>query len=311
MGCGASLDARYDDPMPVLVFGATGLVGGAVAMALLRDRRFQVKAVTRTPTANAARHLAEHGAIIVTADLNDPHSLERVMSGAHAVFLTTHYWEHMNTDKETRQGKNAVEAAVHAGVAHFVFCSSESPKEIIGRACGHMDAKASIEKAVVETNLPYTALRLPFLYENFLTVFRPHKVSPGVYAIALPMEDQLMDCMSVVDVAACVVNILLRPSAYLCRDLALTADKLSVRQITDVLNKHFSDRKFTCPKIQVKDYESFGFVGASDIAAMFEFYQTGLESRDIKTTRKIQKSLLSFERWVSKNKDKLGEAMKE
>lgn len=61
MGCGASLDARYDDPMPVLVFGATGLVGGAVAMALLRDRRFQVKAVTRTPTANAARHLAEHG----------------------------------------------------------------------------------------------------------------------------------------------------------------------------------------------------------------------------------------------------------
>lgn len=64
------------------------------------------------------------------------------------------------------------------------------------------------------------------------------------------MEDQLMDCMSVVDVAACVVNILLRPSAYLCRDLALTADKLSVRQITDVLNKHFSDRKFTCPKVQ-------------------------------------------------------------
>lgn len=61
----------------------------------------------------------------------------------------------------------------------------------------------------------------------------------------------------------------------------------------------------------MKDYESFGFVGASDIAAMFEFYQTGLESRDIKTTRKIQKSLLSFERWVSKNKDKLGEAMKE
>ena len=51
----------YDDPMPVVVFGCTGLVGGAVARALLRDRRFEVKAVTRTPTTDAARKLAEEG----------------------------------------------------------------------------------------------------------------------------------------------------------------------------------------------------------------------------------------------------------
>ena len=61
MGCGSSLDAMYDDPMPVVVFGATGVVGGAVARALLRDRRFEVKAVTRTPTTDVARKLAEEG----------------------------------------------------------------------------------------------------------------------------------------------------------------------------------------------------------------------------------------------------------
>ena len=69
MGCGSSLDAMYDDPMPVVVFGATGLVGGAVARALLRDRRFEVKAVTRTPTTDSARKLAEEGEMAKEGEL--------------------------------------------------------------------------------------------------------------------------------------------------------------------------------------------------------------------------------------------------
>ncbi|KAK7475908.1 hypothetical protein BaRGS_00032876 [Batillaria attramentaria] len=265
----------YDDPMPVVVFGSTGLVGGAVARALLRDRRFQVKAVTRTPTTDVARKLAEE----VTADLNDPRSLKRAMEGAHAVFLTTHYWEHMNHDKEVAQGKNAVDAAVNAGVAHFVFYGSESPKDTIDK--------------------------------NFLGIFKPHKVKPGVYAVAIPMEDTPLDCMSAKDVGRCVVSVLLRPKAHLCRELPLTAEKLTVQQITDCFNKHFNDRKFICPKIRVKDYEKFGFAGAADIAAMFAFYQSGQEPRDIKATRRVQGSLCSFDRWVADNKEKLTEAMTE
>ena len=33
------------------------------------------------------------------------------------------------------------------------------------------------------SDLPYTALRLPFYFENFLGVFKPHKVRPGVFAV--------------------------------------------------------------------------------------------------------------------------------
>ncbi|XP_076437609.1 nmrA-like family domain-containing protein 1 [Babylonia areolata] len=151
MGCGSSLDAMYDDPMPVVVFGATGLVGGAVARVLLRDRRFEVKAVTRTPTTDVARKLAEEGAIIVTADLNDPRSLTRVLEGAHAVFLITHFWEHMNKDKEITQGKNCVDAAVSTSVGHFVFYGSESPSDVTGGQCGYLESKANIEKYIKTT----------------------------------------------------------------------------------------------------------------------------------------------------------------
>ncbi|KAL8575973.1 hypothetical protein ACOMHN_051991 [Nucella lapillus] len=309
MGCGSSLDAMYDDPMPVVVFGATGLLGGTVAKALLRDRRFEVKAVTRTPTIDTARKLAEEGAIIVTADMNDPHSVKRALEGAHAVFLTTHYWEHMNKEKEITQGKNCVDAAVAVGVAHLVFYGSENPQDTAQLECGYLQAKAEIENYVKNTTLPYTALRVPFYFENFLTLFRPHLVKPGVYAVALPMEDHPLDLMSVKDVARCVVSVLLSPKVHLCRVLPLASEKLSVQQITDSFNRHFSDRKFICPKIRVKDYEQFNFEGAEDIAAMFRFYQSRQEEHDVKATRRVQGSLCSFDQWVSSNKEQLTESM--
>ena len=59
-----------------------------------------------------------------------------------------------------------------------------------------------------------------------------------------------MDCISVKDVGRCVVNVLLRPKPHFCRVLPLTAEKLTVQQITDTFNKHFTDRKFICPRVR-------------------------------------------------------------
>ena len=50
------------------------------------------------------------------------------------------------------QGKNCIDAAVSAGVAHFVFYGSESPHESKGVKCGYMDAKAAIENYVKTTS---------------------------------------------------------------------------------------------------------------------------------------------------------------
>ena len=40
------------------------------------------------------------GAVIVTANQNDIASLEKALDGADAMFLTTHYWEEKNKEKE-------------------------------------------------------------------------------------------------------------------------------------------------------------------------------------------------------------------
>lgn len=69
----------------VLVFGATGNVGGATAWELLR-RGWHIRAVTRTPESEKARAISALGAEVVQGDMDDRVSLERVFDGMTRVF---------------------------------------------------------------------------------------------------------------------------------------------------------------------------------------------------------------------------------
>lgn len=61
MGCGSSFDAS-DGPRTVVVFGSTGLLGGAIARRLLQEPfLYKVRCVTRRSSSEKARELAEHG----------------------------------------------------------------------------------------------------------------------------------------------------------------------------------------------------------------------------------------------------------
>lgn len=61
MGCGSSFDAS-DGPRTVVVFGSTGLLGGAIARRLLQEPfLYKVRCVTRRSSGEKARELAEHG----------------------------------------------------------------------------------------------------------------------------------------------------------------------------------------------------------------------------------------------------------
>jgi uncharacterized protein YbjT (DUF2867 family) len=101
-------------PRSVLVTGATGQQGGAVARALL-SRGHRVKALTRNPDSDAARHLMLAGAHLVTGDLGDVASVLKAASGVDTRFLMGNSDE-AGTEEETRQGIIAAEAAKAAGV---------------------------------------------------------------------------------------------------------------------------------------------------------------------------------------------------
>ncbi|TMQ47661.1 MAG: NAD-dependent epimerase/dehydratase family protein [Candidatus Eisenbacteria bacterium] len=69
----------------ILVTGATGRQGGAIARELLA-KGHKVRAMTRRPDSTPARELAWQGADVRAGDLDEAASLERAVAGAWGVF---------------------------------------------------------------------------------------------------------------------------------------------------------------------------------------------------------------------------------
>src|SRR5688500_17425732 len=106
----------------VLVTGATGHQGGAVARHLLDDKTFRVRALTRNPNKAEARAVADRGAEVVAGDLDQLASLKPALDGVYAVFSVQNFWE-TGFQREIDQGVRLADAAQAAGVQHFVYSS--------------------------------------------------------------------------------------------------------------------------------------------------------------------------------------------
>ena len=130
------------DRIKVLVGGATGQQGGAVARILLK-RGHSVKALTRTPESEAAVRLGESGAELVQGSFDDRDSLEQAMRGVDAVYTMSTPFE-AGLEAETRQGIMVADAAFSAGVAHFVFSSVGSADQKTG--IPHFETKYRVEQ---------------------------------------------------------------------------------------------------------------------------------------------------------------------
>src|SRR5687767_8990182 len=110
------------DSRAIVVTGATGHQGGAVARHLLRAG-WRVRALTRDPTSGKARALAALGAEVAKGDMGDPASLRPVFAGAYGVYSVQNPMI-SGLEAEVRQGKNVADVASEVGVAHLVYGSA-------------------------------------------------------------------------------------------------------------------------------------------------------------------------------------------
>ncbi|KAK7408689.1 hypothetical protein QQX98_009157 [Neonectria punicea] len=111
----------------ITIYGATGAQGGSVARSLLRDQSglFKIRAISRNPASEAARTLAAAGVEVVKADGFNQKELAAAFEGSWGVFANTNSDDPSVGQKdgpsETDVGKGLVDAAVEAGVKHFVY----------------------------------------------------------------------------------------------------------------------------------------------------------------------------------------------
>ena len=117
----------------ITVFGATGAQGGGLAHAILddKDSEFTVRAVTRNPESDKAKDLAQKGAEIVSADIDDKQSLKKALDGAYGAYFVTFYWSHFSPEKEKEEVAIFVEAAKQAELKHVIWSTLEDTREHI------------------------------------------------------------------------------------------------------------------------------------------------------------------------------------
>jgi uncharacterized protein YbjT (DUF2867 family) len=114
----------------IVVTGATGLQGGAVAHRLLQDG-WRVRGLTRDADSKRARALRALGAEVAQADMGEAASLRPVFEGAYGVYSVQNPFIG-GPEAEVSQGKNVAQVAKDVGVEHLVYGSAGTGRKDTG-----------------------------------------------------------------------------------------------------------------------------------------------------------------------------------
>src|SRR3954471_16117732 len=115
----------------IAVVGATGAQGGGLVRAILNDPEapFHPRALTRNPKSAKAAELAQLGAEVVGADLDDVESLKQAFRGAWGAYCVTNFWEHFSPERELKQARALAVAAKEGGVRHAIWSTLEDTRK--------------------------------------------------------------------------------------------------------------------------------------------------------------------------------------
>ena len=214
----------------ILVTGATGKQGGAVARHLLKDG-FRVRALVRDALSPAALSLAEDGAELALGNLDDTDSLDAAVNGAYGVF-SVQGWVQDGVVAEQRRGIALAEAAARARVEHFTYASVGGADENTG--IPHFESKWRIEQRIHELELPATIWRPVYFMENLL------RQRDAVLAghIAPPLDSDVpLQFIAVDDIGAFVACGFRNPGAWLGHTTEIAGDQLAFIEIAEVLGR--------------------------------------------------------------------------
>ena len=214
----------------ILVTGATGRQGGAVARHLLADG-WSVRALVRDPQKPAAAAIAQAGAQLVKGDLLDRASLDAAASSAHGVYsVGTPFGT--GPESEVAMGVNLAEAAAAAGVEHFVYSS------VAGAGAQNVPAwfatKREVEGRIRDLGLPYTIWRPVSFMENF------SRQKDGILAGVLrsPLwPESMMYLIAVDDIGRFVALSFGQPDRFLGSAMEIAGDSMTASAAAEVFSR--------------------------------------------------------------------------
>jgi uncharacterized protein YbjT (DUF2867 family) len=245
---------------PVLVTGATGTQGGAVARVLL-EQGHPVRALTRDPDQESAKLLAGLGAEVVAGDFDDAASLRNAAAGTSAVFAMGTPFE-AGPQAEVRQGIALVDAAYRAGTGHIVYTSVASALDDTG--IPHFESKAAVERHLAASTTPYTVVAPVAFLENLFAPWVAPGLAEGRYGFTLPGDVPLQQ-VAIADLARFAALVLERPERFAGQRIELASVQPTGEQLARALSRWLG-RGVVYAELPVDSANE-------DLRAMMEFFR--------------------------------------
>jgi uncharacterized protein YbjT (DUF2867 family) len=307
----------------IAVVGATGAQGGGLARAILADEggEFAVRALTRKPGSERARALAEAGAQVVAADIDDVASVKKAFAGAYGAFCVTNFWEHFSPERELTQAANMAKAAKEAGVKHVIWSTLEDTRKwvpitddrmptLMGKyTVPHFDAKGEADAHFATAGVPTTWLLTSFYWDNFVAFgMGPRRGPDGVLALNLPIGDRKFPAIAVEDIGKCALGIFKRGKELTGKTVGIAGEHLTGAQMAASLAKALGQPvRYNAVPFDV--YRGLGFPGAEDLGNMFQFNHDFADefcaARSLAFSRSLNPALQTFDAWLAANKSRI------
>jgi uncharacterized protein YbjT (DUF2867 family) len=247
----------------ILVTGATGQQGGAVARELLA-RGYNVRAMTRKPKEEKAQALAKLAAEIIQGDLDDSASLERATKDVWGVFAVQNTWE-AGVEKEQQQGIRLAEVSQKAGVQHFVYSSVGSAHRNTG--IPHFDNKWRVEEAVRSLDFPsHTIIRPAFFMENFISPWFKPGIDEGKLMVGIK-PNTVLQMIAVEDIGKFGAWAFEKHEQLNGRAIDIAGDACTMPEVAKIFGSA-SGRKVEFIRTPIEEVRKF----SEDFAIMLEWF---------------------------------------
>jgi len=311
------------DKKIIAVVGATGAQGGGLVRAIMSDvsSDFTARALTRNVNSDKANELAELGAEVVPADLDDIETLKQAFNGAYGAFCVTFFWDHFSPEKEMAQAKAMAQAAKEAGLQHIIWSTLEDTRKWVPLSDSrmptlmghykvpHFDSKGEADHVFSEVGVPTTFLLTSFYWDNLIYFgMGPKKGPDGKLAITMPMGDKKLPGIAAEDIGKCAYGIFKKGREFIGKTIGIAGEHLTGAQMAEALTKALG-QEVGYNDVPPEVYRSLGFPGADDLGNMFQFNRDFAQdfcgARNLDVTRGLNPSLQTFEQWLSQNKSRI------
>ncbi len=291
----------------ILIIGATGNQGGALISALITNPAFSpetytIYAVTRNPSSPSASALAAKSPAIklIAGDINNvPAMFESLPSKPWGVFSVQ-----PRGKDEIPQGKAVVDAALKAGVEHFVYTSVDrggQSSDTTPTNVPHFKSKYEIEKYLLDAvarsagKMTYTILRPVFFLDNLEGGF-VGKVIATAWRDHLPSTKK-MQVIAASDIGWFGASAFLHSSSadYGNAALSIAGDELTFNEANEIFQQETGQPIPT----------SYGFIASSlvnlvkGVRLMFRYMRTDGTGCDVQKCRAMNPDMKTMRTWAA------------